>query len=35
MTGMLMSLEPRHDLKHEIFIDELDEVGEITFVTKG
>ena len=30
-----MSLEPRLELKHEIIIDELDEVGEITFVTKG
>ena len=35
MTGMLTSLEPRQELKHTIFADELDEVCEINFITKG
>lgn len=35
MTGMLMSLEPRCDQRHTILADELDEVCEITFITKG
>lgn len=30
-----MSLEPRYEARGTILIDELDEVSEITFVTKG
>ena len=32
MIDMLMSLEPRQEMKHVILANELDEFNEITFV---
>lgn len=35
MIEMCSKLEPRHEKRKVTLVDELDEVGEIFFVTKG
>jgi hypothetical protein len=35
MIQMLQLLEPRHEVKGQTIIEELNEVNEIIFMTKG
>ena len=35
MVTLILQLEPRHENKHSIIIDENEEMNEVTFITKG